>query len=166
MWAKATLFIILVLLTAEVISLSPYNWKFALTSRARNNHICEYKHLTDRSGVRTVLKSSNGHDLKEKNDIRVEDNARQYRSFSSLGAPIIGAAVLFASCASKALAATDVSLPEEELVGNLPPPWIPLLFAVVLVGGTALLTGSLGDVIADGKRVKNILPWFLSDPLQ
>ncbi len=98
--------------------------------------------------------------------MRVEDNARHYRTFSSLGAPIIGAAVLFASCASKALAAADVSLPEEELVGNLPPPWFLLLFAIVLVGGTTLLTGSLGDVIADGKTVKNMLPSFLSDPLQ
>merc|ERR1712194_743668 len=36
-------------------------------------------------------------------------------------------------------------------VSDLPPPYVPLLFSLFLVGGIGLLTNSLGDVISEGK---------------
>lgn len=42
-----------------------------------------------------------------------------------------------------ALASTEVEL------ADLPPPYIPVIFGLVLIVGVGLLTGSLGDVIDD-----------------
>ena len=53
---------------------------------------------------------------------------------------------------SNALAVTS-DLPEGELV-DLPPPFVPVLLAVVILGGVGVLTSSLGDVISDGTLVK------------
>jgi len=36
-------------------------------------------------------------------------------------------------------------------IAELPPPYVPILFSIGLVAGVGLLTGSLGDVIAEGK---------------
>ena len=37
---------------------------------------------------------------------------------------------------------------------ELPPPYVPALFGVVLVAGVGVLTASLGDVMTEGKRIK------------
>jgi hypothetical protein len=50
--------------------------------------------------------------------------------------------------ASQALA----DVPGGEMV-DLPPPYVPVLFAVVILGGVGFLTSSLGDVISDGKTI-------------
>jgi hypothetical protein len=42
-----------------------------------------------------------------------------------------------------ALATTDVEL------ADLPPPYVPVIFGLVLIAGVGVLTGSLGDVIDD-----------------
>jgi len=34
---------------------------------------------------------------------------------------------------------------------ELPPPYVPVIFAFVCLGGVAALTGSLGDIISEGK---------------
>mgnify|MGYP005848795105 CR=1 FL=1 len=40
---------------------------------------------------------------------------------------------------------------EEIEMAELPPPWVPALFAVVLLAGVGVLTGSLGNVMDEGK---------------
>jgi len=34
-------------------------------------------------------------------------------------------------------------------ISELPPVWVPIIFAIAILGGVGLLTGSLGDVISD-----------------
>ena len=44
-----------------------------------------------------------------------------------------------------------VALAEEDYeIAELPPPYVPVIFAVVLLGGVGFLTGSLGDVMTEG----------------
>jgi hypothetical protein len=161
--------LMLVLLTATIVTaLSTPNRKFLLPSTARNFHF--FQQFRPRS-VAVGLKSSllctkgqdDGVDNKRMDGSGANNNninARAWNSlpFSACVASISGSAAVFTYCTDKALAVADVNLPDEELVGSLPPPWIPLLFAIVVVGGTALLTGSLGDVIADGKSLNNNSP--------
>lgn len=45
------------------------------------------------------------------------------------------------------------ALANEYEVADLPPPWIPVVFGVVLLAGVGLLTGSLGDVIDEESRL-------------
>jgi hypothetical protein len=50
------------------------------------------------------------------------------------------------------IAFTSVALAGEEVeIADLPPPWVPAVFAVVLLLGVGALTGSLGNVIDEGK---------------
>eukprot|EP00591_Stephanopyxis_turris_P001365 CAMPEP_0195529306 /NCGR_PEP_ID=MMETSP0794_2-20130614/31793_1 /TAXON_ID=515487 /ORGANISM="Stephanopyxis turris, Strain CCMP 815" /LENGTH=106 /DNA_ID=CAMNT_0040660595 /DNA_START=282 /DNA_END=602 /DNA_ORIENTATION=- len=54
------------------------------------------------------------------------------------------------SSAAVALAESDVEYAE------LPPPYVPVIFAVVILGGVGALTGSLGDVISDEASLGNL----------
>jgi hypothetical protein len=155
--------------TTTVTALSTSNREFLLPSTARNIHCFQpFRPRCVAIGLKSSLLCTKGQDdgveNKRMDGSRANNvNARAWDSlpFPAWVASISGSAAMFTYCTEKALAAADVNLPDEELVGSLPPPWIPLLFAIVVVGGTALLTGSLGDVIADGKRLNNnIFPFF------
>lgn len=45
---------------------------------------------------------------------------------------------------------------EDPELAELPPPYIPILVAVVLLGGVGLLTNSLGDVMAEEASLGNL----------
>jgi len=65
--------------------------------------------------------------------------------FSSLVvAGITTGLMSFASCA---LAGEDIEMAE------LPPPYVPALFAVALLAGVGVLTGSLGNVMDEGSNI-------------
>lgn len=55
--------------------------------------------------------------------------------------------VMGGGASSMALAAEVM---DDYEIAELPPPYIPIVFALALVAGVGVLTGSLGDVIADG----------------
>lgn len=42
------------------------------------------------------------------------------------------------------------ALADEVEIAELPPPYVPALFGVVLIAGVGLLTSSLGDVMTEG----------------
>ena len=60
---------------------------------------------------------------------------------AAMNAIILGGGAVLASAAEDVM---DVE------VAELPPPYVPIVFAVALIAGVGLLTGSLGDVIAEG----------------
>jgi len=49
--------------------------------------------------------------------------------------------------AGPALAEVDM---DDIEIAELPPVWVPIVFAIAIIGGVGLLTGSLGDVMSDG----------------
>jgi hypothetical protein len=52
---------------------------------------------------------------------------------------------------------TSVAFAGEEMeMAELPPPWVPAAFAVVLLLGIGVLTGSLGNVIDEGAFVPTL----------
>jgi hypothetical protein len=56
-----------------------------------------------------------------------------------------------AGIATGLISFTTVALAGEEMeMAELPPPWVPAAFAVVLLLGIGALTGSLGNVIDEG----------------
>jgi hypothetical protein len=46
-----------------------------------------------------------------------------------------------------------VVLAEDYVISDLPPPWIPVVFGIGLIGGVGLLTKSLGDVIDEESKL-------------
>jgi hypothetical protein len=46
--------------------------------------------------------------------------------------------------------ATSFAADEYEMT-ELPPPIVPVVFAILLIAGVGVLTGSLGDVMTEGK---------------
>lgn len=48
---------------------------------------------------------------------------------------------------------------DEYEMAELPPPYVPAIFAVVLLAGIGVLTGSLGDVLDDGMLYSAVLHW-------
>lgn len=46
---------------------------------------------------------------------------------------------------------TDGVVDDDLEIESLPPPWVPIIFAIVIIGGVGVLTSSLGDVMYDGK---------------
>merc|ERR1712157_72612 len=50
----------------------------------------------------------------------------------------------------------SVVLAQEVEVADLPPPYIPVIFAFVLLGCVGILTNSLGDVISDEASLGNL----------
>ena len=56
---------------------------------------------------------------------------------------------------SGAIAITPlVAMADDVEIAELPPPYVPVAVAVVLLGGVGVLTSSLGDVLADGKFIQ------------
>ena len=63
-----------------------------------------------------------------------------------LESSVVGLATGFCTFVARGMASTT----DPELA-ELPPPYVPALFAVVLLVGVGLLTASLGDVLDEGK---------------
>ena len=61
---------------------------------------------------------------------------------------VAGIVTAFVSAVGPALAATNS---DDLEIAELPPVYVPILFAIFIIGGVGLLTGSLGDVMNDGK---------------
>lgn len=58
--------------------------------------------------------------------------------------PMTGFVLGLSTFVSSVLAAEDYEL------ADLPPPYVPAIFAVVLIAGIGILTGSLGNVMDEG----------------
>uniref|UniRef100_A0A6U1XMR7 Dolichol phosphate-mannose biosynthesis regulatory protein n=1 Tax=Trieres chinensis TaxID=1514140 RepID=A0A6U1XMR7_TRICV len=61
-------------------------------------------------------------------------------------ASVSAASMAFASFVMPALAEVDL---DDIEIAELPPVWVPIVFAIAILGGVGLLTGSLGDVMSD-----------------
>mmetsp|Transcript_8493 Transcript_8493/g.18695 ORF Transcript_8493/g.18695 Transcript_8493/m.18695 type:complete len:147 (-) Transcript_8493:721-1161(-) len=71
---------------------------------------------------------------------------------------IKSSAIVAASLATSASLQPLAVFAEDVTNGNveyaeLPPPYIPVFFALLCLGGVGALTFSLGDIIAEGKRI-------------
>jgi hypothetical protein len=53
---------------------------------------------------------------------------------------------------------------DEYEMAELPPPYVPAIFAVVLLAGIGVLTGSLGDVLDEGMLHSAVLHWDVFEP--
>ena len=49
---------------------------------------------------------------------------------------------------------STISIDDTVEVADLPPPYVPLLIATLILVGVGLLTGSLGDVYTEGKELR------------
>lgn len=74
------------------------------------------------------------------------------KGFGATLPSIGGAATGLLAYASTAVADYYTDGAEDDLeIESLPPPWVPIIFAIVIIGGVGVLTSSLGDVMYDGK---------------
>jgi len=93
-------------------------------AEGRLSSLASSSKLVDPNTVRSTTSVANGKNCKET---------------SALAGFLSGSLSLIPA----AFASTEVEL------ADLPPPYIPVVFGLVLVAGVGLLTGSLGDVIDD-----------------
>lgn len=71
-----------------------------------------------------------------------------HRGLATAAAAAAGLGAFFqVESAAAALAAEELDIVE------LPPPYVPALFGLVLIVGVGVLTSSLGDVYTEGKRL-------------
>ena len=72
------------------------------------------------------------------------------RRSKSLYAGITGMTTGWLTWTSNALADYYTDGASDDLeIESLPPPYVPIIFAIVIIGGVGLLTSSLGDVMYD-----------------
>jgi hypothetical protein len=67
---------------------------------------------------------------------------------SSFSLKVAGFSTGLLSLAGSAFAGEEIEMAE------LPPPWVPAVFAVVLLIGVGVLTGSLGNVMDEGTHMQ------------
>ena len=88
-------------------------------------------------------------------DVLQKNKERRFGIVSSVFSRIKGSftgIVTGLSCfVARGMAADDYEIAE------LPPPYVPALFGVVLLVGVGLLTSSLGNVMDEGKQIKELL---------
>ena len=81
-----------------------------------------------------------------------KQHQRHQSTSSAILSSIGGAATGLLASASTAVADYYTDGVEDDLeIESLPPPWVPIIFAVVIIGGVGVLTSSLGDVMYDGE---------------
>jgi len=132
------------LLLVEVVT--SFSNPFKVVRRGAHSNVC---HLYSKTSTTTNLQQEEEHPT-----ILIE-KPQLHSVVSSFTAALFVATTSIMVDKVWATTGGDVVVSEEEL-GTLPAPWIPLVFAIVLIGGTALLTGSLGDVIADEASLGNL----------
>ena len=82
--------------------------------------------------------------------IRMDQLSVQDNKSRALYAGIAGMTTGWLSWTSNALADYYTDGASDDLeIESLPPPYVPIIFAVVIIGGVGLLTSSLGDVMYD-----------------
>ena len=129
--------ILFLLLLVDVVM--SFSHPSKVVCRGAHSTVC---HLYSKTSTTTNLQQ------KEEHHTILIEKSPPHSAVSSFTAALFAATIMV----DKVWATTGVDeVVSEKEIGTLPAPWIPLLFAIVLIGGTALLTGSLGDVIADGK---------------
>jgi hypothetical protein len=78
-----------------------------------------------------------------------EQNSLSFLNKKTLTGTLTAAAAILSSVPS-ALALDDFYSGSQDIeVADLPSPYVPVLFGFALLGGVALLTGSLGDVMTE-----------------
>mmetsp|Transcript_10323 Transcript_10323/g.17066 ORF Transcript_10323/g.17066 Transcript_10323/m.17066 type:complete len:171 (-) Transcript_10323:52-564(-) len=82
--------------------------------------------------------------------IRMDQLVAQESSANAVCAGVTGLTTGWLSFAASAMADyyTDGAVDDLE-IESLPPPYVPIIFAIVIIGGVGLLTSSLGDVMYD-----------------
>jgi len=74
----------------------------------------------------------------------------QLRSGHEWSAGITGLTTGWLSFAASAMADYYTDGASDDLeIESLPPPYVPIIFAIVIIGGVGVLTSSLGDVMYD-----------------
>ena len=74
----------------------------------------------------------------------------QLRSGPEWSAGITGLTTGWLSFAASAMADYYTDGASDDLeIESLPPPYVPIIFAIVIIGGVGVLTSSLGDVMYD-----------------
>ncbi len=74
----------------------------------------------------------------------------QLRSEQGWSAGIAGLTTGWLSFAASAMADYYTDGASDDLeIESLPPPYVPIIFAIVIIGGVGVLTSSLGDVMYD-----------------
>lgn len=77
-------------------------------------------------------------------------SVQETRRSKALYAGITGVTTGWLSWTANALADYYTDGASDDLeIESLPPPYVPIIFAIVIIGGVGLLTSSLGDVMYD-----------------
>ena len=100
--------------------------------------------FSDATSFQTVMAAKDDH---------VTQMVGERRGF--LASSVAGIITGIGAFVSRGMAATD-----EYEIAELPPPYVPALFAVALLAGVGLLTGSLGDVMDEGELLRNFWMWL------
>ena len=61
---------------------------------------------------------------------------------------------------ARAVDVVDDSNLDDIEIAELPPVWVPIVFAIAILGGVGLLTSSLGDVYNEGKFILTLILLF------
>ena len=137
------------LLTLLVASLSSVS-AFAPSSHI---HKSQQAAASSREHVELGAMKSSADDMDQQptySPIRMDQLSVQDRKSKALYAGIAGMTTGWLSWTSNALADYYTDGASDDLeIESLPPPYVPIIFAIVIIGGVGLLTSSLGDVMYD-----------------
>lgn len=138
--------LILTLLVASLSSVSAF---------APSSHIHKSQAASSsRQHVELGAMKSSADDMDQQpsySPIRMDQiTAQDTRRSKALYAGIAGMTTGWLSWTSNALADYYTDGASDDLeIESLPPPYVPIIFAIVIIGGVGLLTSSLGDVMYD-----------------
>lgn len=138
------------LLTLLVASLSSVS-AFAPSSHI---HKSQQAAASSREHVELGAMKSSADDMDQQptyfSPIRMNQLSAQDNKSKALYAGIAGMTTGWLSWTSNALADYYTDGASDDLeIESLPPPYVPIIFAIVVIGGVGLLTSSLGDVMYD-----------------
>lgn len=96
-------------------------------------------------------KDASGVEQSHYSPIRMDQlSARDSSSSHAWHAGITGVAAGWLSWTAQAMADYYTDGASDDLeIESLPPPYVPIIFAIVIIGGVGVLTSSLGDVMYD-----------------
>ena len=129
-YGSATVFLLIAFMQQAFSFHHPQLVKSSFKSYTKNNNLSVLQATNDNQQVTTTPEFLN------------RSNIASNSISTVLGGLFINS---FGSIAAFAEEMDDVE------ISDLPPPYVPLLFSVFLLGGVGLLTNSLGDVISEGK---------------
>mmetsp|Transcript_16946 Transcript_16946/g.23871 ORF Transcript_16946/g.23871 Transcript_16946/m.23871 type:complete len:166 (-) Transcript_16946:262-759(-) len=123
---------------------------FVVPSRSSGAPICTAAFVVPRNqhdeNVFSSMKSNNMNGLMENN---TPARNQQLQLENKVLKNSLSAAALVSVLSSSPMVALAQVDPDDYEIAQLPPVWVPALFAVVLLVGVGVLTSSLGDVMSE-----------------